>query len=92
MMIVGGWCLNLECHFCGLYYKHITIVNDDSSVISYWHSPLIGNARVVIYDHTMFIIQATDGGRGIIYDRHVFSGQGTLTEGDGSVWLTSSLR
>jgi hypothetical protein len=34
-----------ENHLCGLYYKHIAIVNDD--------------ARVVIYDRNAFIIQAT---------------------------------
>jgi len=41
-----------------LYYKHMTIVNDDSSVISKWSSKLIDNARGVIYDHRVFIIQA----------------------------------
>jgi hypothetical protein len=35
----------------GLFYKNITIVNDDSSIISKWHSSLIDDARVVIYDH-----------------------------------------
>jgi hypothetical protein len=34
----------------GLYYKHITIVNDDSGVVSKCHSSLIGDAIVVIYD------------------------------------------
>jgi hypothetical protein len=43
----------------GLYYKHMTIVNDNSSVISKWSSKLIDDARGVIYDHHMFIIQAT---------------------------------
>jgi hypothetical protein len=43
---------------CGLYYKHMTIVNDDSSIISKWSSNRIGNARVVIYNCNMFIIQA----------------------------------
>jgi len=47
--------------FCGLYYKHITIVNDDYSVISKWHlPPPIDDAKVVIYNRNMFIIQATD--------------------------------
>ncbi len=49
----------LRCLTSGLYYKHITIVNVDSSVISNWCSKLIDDARVVIYDHNMFIIQAT---------------------------------
>jgi hypothetical protein len=43
----------------GLYYKHMTIVNDDSRVIIKWSSELIDTARGVIYDHHMFIVQAT---------------------------------
>jgi hypothetical protein len=34
----------------GMYYKHITIVNENSSVISKWHLSLTDDARVVIYD------------------------------------------
>ncbi len=44
------------CSSCGLYYKHIMIVNDDSSVISKWHSSLVDDGRVIIYDRNMFII------------------------------------
>ncbi len=43
----------------GLYYKHMMIINDDSSVIIKWSSKLIGTARGVIYDRHMFIVQAT---------------------------------
>jgi hypothetical protein len=43
----------------GVYYKHMKIVNDDSSVVSKWSSEQIDVARVVIYDRNMFIIQAT---------------------------------
>ncbi len=43
----------------GLYYKHMTIVNDDSSVVSEQSLKLIDDARGVIYDRHMFIIQAT---------------------------------
>jgi hypothetical protein len=43
----------------GLYYKHVTIVNDESRVISNWSLKLIDDAWVVNYDHNMFIIQAT---------------------------------
>ncbi len=43
----------------GLHYKHVTIVNDDSSIISKWSFKLVDNPRVVIYDHHRFIIQAT---------------------------------
>jgi hypothetical protein len=45
----------------GLYYKHITIVNYDYSIISKWSSKHIDDVRVVIYDRNMFLIQATDG-------------------------------
>jgi hypothetical protein len=45
----------------GQYYKHITIVNDDSSVIIKGHSSLMDDAIVIIYDHNMFIILATGG-------------------------------
>jgi hypothetical protein len=52
-----------DCHImivmCGLYYKHVTTVNDDSSITNKGIFQLIGNARVVIYDHNRFIIQAT---------------------------------
>ncbi len=44
---------------CGLYYKHVTIVNDDSSVVSKWSFKLIDDRRVVIYNHKRFIVQAT---------------------------------
>jgi hypothetical protein len=45
----------------GLYYKHITIVNDDTSVMNKFESSLTGKTRVVIYHRHMFIVQATDG-------------------------------
>ncbi len=35
------------------------VVNDDSSIINKWSFKLIDDARVVIYDRNMFIIQAT---------------------------------
>ncbi len=43
----------------GLYYKHVMIVNDDSSIVSKWSFKLIDGARVMIYDCNMFIIQTT---------------------------------
>ncbi len=46
--------------FCGFYYKHVTIVNDDSSVINKWSFKLIDDPRVVTYDRHKFIIQATE--------------------------------
>ncbi len=45
---------------CGLYYKPITIINDDSSVVSELEASLIDDALVIIYDHHMFIVQAND--------------------------------
>jgi hypothetical protein len=43
----------------GQYYKPITIINDDSSIINKLETSLIDDARVVIYDRNMFIVQAT---------------------------------
>ncbi len=52
--------LNYFSHFiCGLYYKHVMIINDDSSIVSKWSFKLIDDPSVVIYDHHRFIIQAT---------------------------------
>ncbi len=42
----------------GLYYKPMTIVNDDSRVVNKLETSLTDDARVVIYDHHMFIVQA----------------------------------
>ncbi len=38
----------------------MTIVNDDSMVVNKLEASLTDNARVVIYDLHMFIVQATD--------------------------------
>jgi hypothetical protein len=43
----------------GLYYKHVTIVNDASSGVKKLKASLNDAARVIIYDHHMFIVQAT---------------------------------
>jgi hypothetical protein len=37
----------------------MTIVNDDARDINKLEASLIDNARVVIYNHHMFIVQAT---------------------------------
>ncbi len=37
----------------------MTIVNDDSSVANKLETSLTDDARVIIYDHHMFIVQAT---------------------------------
>ncbi len=43
----------------GLYNKPMTIVNDDSRVVTKLETSLTDDARVVIYDSHMFIVQAT---------------------------------
>ncbi len=43
------------------------IVNDDSRVINELEASLTDNARVVIYDRHMFIVQATGGSLGPKY-------------------------
>jgi hypothetical protein len=45
---------------CGLSYKHMTIVIDDSSIVNKLGASLTDDARVVIYDRHMFTVRATD--------------------------------
>ncbi len=50
---------NMKCfeyNSSGLYYKSVTIVNDDSRVINKLETPLTDDARVIIYDRHMFIV------------------------------------
>ncbi len=49
----------IKHHCCDLYYKHVMIVNDDSSILSKWSFKLNDDPRAVIYDCHKFIIQAT---------------------------------
>ncbi len=42
-----------------MYYKPMTIVNDDSRVVNKLGASHTDDARVVIYDHNMLIVQAT---------------------------------
>ena len=51
--------LGSDEHSSGLYYKPMMIVNDDSRVVNKLEASLTDNARVIIYDHHMFIVQAT---------------------------------
>jgi hypothetical protein len=44
----------------GLYYKPITIVNDDSRVVNKLEASLTEDTRVIIYNRHLFIVQATD--------------------------------
>jgi hypothetical protein len=41
----------------GLDYTHITIVNDDTSVVNKFEASLTDDARVIIYDRHMLIVQ-----------------------------------
>ncbi len=43
----------------GLYFKPVTIVNNDSRVVNKLEASLIDDARVVTYDRHTFIVQAT---------------------------------
>ncbi len=44
---------------CGLYYKHVMIVNEDSRIVNKFGASPTGNTRVVIYNGHVFIVQAT---------------------------------
>jgi hypothetical protein len=46
-------------HSSGLYYKHVAIVNYASSGVNKHRASLNDDARVIIYDHHMFIVQDT---------------------------------
>ncbi len=45
------------------------IVNDDSSVISKWSFKFIDDARVILYNRNMFIIQATGSGNWLLLNQ-----------------------
>ncbi len=38
----------------------MTIINDDSNIVNKWSFKLIDDARVIIYNRHMFIVQAID--------------------------------
>jgi hypothetical protein len=44
----------------GLYYKPITIVNVDSGIVNKLETSRIDEARVIIYDCNILIVQSTD--------------------------------
>ncbi len=50
--------LSLWVEHSGLNYKPMMIVNDDSWVVKKLEASLTDDARVVIYDRHMFIVQA----------------------------------
>ncbi len=45
--------------FSGLYYKPMTIVNDDARIVNKLDASLTDDARVVIYNRHMLIVQTT---------------------------------
>jgi hypothetical protein len=49
----------LSLNTCGLYYKPMMVVKDNSGVINKLEASLTDNTRVIIYDCHMFIVQAT---------------------------------
>jgi len=53
--------VKLQCKTSGLYYKHVTIIKYDSSIVNTFGASLSDDARGVIYDHHMFIVQTTSG-------------------------------
>ncbi len=60
MPIIRNELLSNMPESCGLYYKHITIIYDNSSVVNKFEVSLTDHAGLVIYDHHMFVVQATD--------------------------------
>ncbi len=44
---------------CGLYYKHIMIVNYDSSIVNKFRASFTDDAWIVINDCHMFTVHAT---------------------------------
>ncbi len=60
-LLITPWTFSLPY---GMYYKHVTIVNYSSSGVNKLKASLNDDARVVIDDHYMLIVQATgDGAR-----------------------------
>ncbi len=58
-MYFGTYITPLVSSTSGLYYKHTMIVNYASSIINKLEALLTDDARVIIYDHHVFIVQAT---------------------------------
>ncbi len=40
---------------CGLYYKHVMIANDDSSIVNKFGASLTDDAKVIIYNHCVYV-------------------------------------
>jgi hypothetical protein len=65
-------CLIFVSQACDLYYKHIMIVNYDSSIVNKFGASLTDDTRVIIYDCHTFIVQATGVHWGKLIDRQSF--------------------
>jgi hypothetical protein len=64
MFIVTSYCIikpitAVIYSYRALYYKPIMIVNDDTRIVNKLGASLAEDARVVIYNRHMFIVQAT---------------------------------
>jgi hypothetical protein len=57
MMLESSFTIVTCLYYSGLYYKPITIINDDSRVITKLEILLTDDARVLIYNCHMFILQ-----------------------------------
>jgi len=62
-----------------LNYKHVTIVNDNCSVISKGSFKLIDDPRVIIYDRHRFLIQASESAH--LYEKASGPAPTTLSNG-----------
>jgi hypothetical protein len=51
---------------CDWYYKHILILNYNSNIANKFEASLTDDARVVIYNHHMFIEQTTGKNCGLL--------------------------
>ncbi len=58
-MILSPLVFPVGAMLIGLYYKHVMLVNYASGGINKLKASLNENARVVIYDRHIFIVQAT---------------------------------
>ncbi len=74
---------------CGLYYKPMKIVNDDSRVVNKLEASPADDARVVIYNCHMFIVQVTGKVRLNFYLAKPASGHVSLVKHHGQLDHTS---
>ena len=56
----------------------MTIINDDSRVVNKLETSLTDNARVVLYDHHVFIVQATGCIHNTLFSSELTNGHNKL--------------